>query len=580
MPETTSPQGDAGAREPLPPPAAGPTSSVNWLWRRQLARYPDTTPRVFYLFISTLAGIVLYYELYVQYSVSTSLIQEFGMTYMFATMISVVGNLAGAFASLLAGLADRWGRANLVVYGLLLVGLLITFAVPNADSKNQLMFYMAVVSFVEGMVLVASPALIRDFSPQVGRAAAMGFWTLGPVIGSLATTIVTSNTLDDHGWQDQFRFAGYAGLAVFVIALFGLRELSPPIRDQLMVSLQDRALVEARARGLDTDALLKGQWKQMMRTDILVPSLGIALHLMFYYSAVGNLVVYYATTFGYSEQRTNALANWYWVSNALGLVLVGIVSDLLKVRKPFMLLGGVGTVVLTLLFALRTDEIGTGYYHFAWLLVGIGLFSGLAFAPWMAAFTETVEKHNPAATATGLAVWGWILRVVVSVSAIFTPLIVTSVTPLVNDEPEARAALASAGQAAVTVQQHPELIAELGKYQKLEEVPPALLGRAFAEIGAEKLMEVQAKQNELRILDDFQKEQKKAPDEWKRWWWFTIACQALFIPTVFLMAGRWNPKKAKADAAEHERKVAAELAELVSAPAAAPSGGSSAEGSD
>ena len=38
---------------------------------------------------------------------------------------------------------------------------------------------------VEGICLVATPALIRDFSPQVGRATAMGFWTSGPVLGSL-----------------------------------------------------------------------------------------------------------------------------------------------------------------------------------------------------------------------------------------------------------------------------------------------------------------------------------------------------------------------------------------------------------
>ena len=41
------------------------------------------------------------------------------------------------------------------------------------------------IGLVEGVILVATPALIRDFSPQLGRASAMGFWTLGPVVGSL-----------------------------------------------------------------------------------------------------------------------------------------------------------------------------------------------------------------------------------------------------------------------------------------------------------------------------------------------------------------------------------------------------------
>ena len=40
-----------------------------------------------------------------------------------------------AAATLIAGLADRWGRANLVVYGLALTGLLTLFGLPNAGGK-------------------------------------------------------------------------------------------------------------------------------------------------------------------------------------------------------------------------------------------------------------------------------------------------------------------------------------------------------------------------------------------------------------------------------------------------------------
>ena len=50
----------------------------------------------------------------------------------------------------------------------------------------------------------------------------------------------------------------------------------------------------------------------------------------------------------------------------------------------------------------------------------------------MASFTETVEAHNPALTATGLAIWGWIIRVVVFLSFLLIPVVINSVTPLVN----------------------------------------------------------------------------------------------------------------------------------------------------
>lgn len=575
MSSSTSPSGPPAASDPEPstkPAAPAPSGSLpalfRGLWHRQLDHYPANGPRIFYLSIVVVGSVILYYELYIQYAVSTLLMHEYGMTFMYATMISVVGNAVGAFASLLAGLADRWGRANLVVYGLALTGVLVLFALPNAESKGWFMFFMALVNIVEGMALVATPALIRDFSPQVGRAGAMGFWTLGPIIGSLVVTTVSSNTLDTSSWQDEFRYAGIAGLVVFVIALFGLRELSPALRDQLMVSLRDKALIEAKARGLDVEAAQKNHWRQMMRLDILAPALGISLHLMFYYTVVGNLVVYYSTVYGYSEQRTNALANWYWGANAIALVVVGIASDLTRVRKPFMIVGGVGTVVFTFLFALTTDKPDTGYYTFAWLLVGIGVCSGLTYAPWMAGYTETVEKHNPAATATGLAVWGWIIRIVVSVSAVFTPVIVTSATPLVNHGEEVVAAQADAGPALELVMKDPALFVQLSKFPDRASIPIEMQIKALQLAGGDmaKLNLVEQKQKSLGILidhgEEVQKAKDRASDEWMRWWWLTLACQALFIPCVFVMAGRWSPRKAREDEEAHARRVEEELAAL------------------
>jgi len=55
----------------------------------------------------------------------------------------------------------------------------------------------------------------------------------------------------------------------------------------------------------------------------------------------------------------------------------------------------------------------------------------------MAAYTETVEAKNPALVATGLALWGWILRLVVAVSFIFLPVVINTVNPIVDNDPYA-----------------------------------------------------------------------------------------------------------------------------------------------
>src|ERR1700758_5245161 len=232
------------------PPVSTRPGWVDWLFRRQLDSYPETRARVTYLAITVLATITLYYELYVGGSVSTLILVNLHMTFTFFVVTLAFGALIGAFGSLFAGLADRYGRANLVVFGLLFTGVFVAFILPAATDKWAFTIESFVVGFVEGMCLVATPALIRDFSPQLGRATAMGFWTSGPVLGSLIVAVVGSATIptvvnDPRFWTHEYRIAGIAGLVIFLISFFGLKELSPALRDQLMVTMRDRALIEA-----------------------------------------------------------------------------------------------------------------------------------------------------------------------------------------------------------------------------------------------------------------------------------------------------------------------------------------------
>src|SRR5579864_3217951 len=272
-------------------------SGASWLWRRQLDSYPDTVPRVTYLALTVLATVMLYYELYVGGSVSTYILANLHMSFTFFVLTVAFGALIGAFGSGFAGLTDRYGRANMVVFGLLFTGVFVAFILPAATNKWAFTVEGFVVGFVEGICLVATPALIRDFSPQLGRGTAMGFWTSGPVVGSLIVAVVGTNTVptivtDNRFWTHEYRICGIAGLVVFVIALIGLRELSPQLRDQLMVTMHDRALIEARAKGLDVEALLKNHWRQLLRVDVIVSAIAVSVMLLIYYALVAFLVIY------------------------------------------------------------------------------------------------------------------------------------------------------------------------------------------------------------------------------------------------------------------------------------------------
>jgi ACS family D-galactonate transporter-like MFS transporter len=582
--------------------AGAPAAGIRRLWDRQLPHYPDTGARMRYLGITVLATIVLYHQLYVQGGVSTQIIREFGFTFTQFVLIVAGGNLLGAFAALFAGVSDRWGRTNLVVGGLLLVAVLTTFVLPNAESKEAYSVFFALLTIVEGIVLVATPALIRDFSPQVGRASAMAFWTMGPVLGSLLVTVIATNTLDSHSdWRFQFYVAGAAGFAVAIIALLGLRELSPRLRDQLMHSMQDRALIEARAAGIDPEVALKGHWRQMLKLDIIGSAFAISVFLLFYYILVGFLVVYFATVFGYSEARANSLGNWYWATTAISLFVVGVLSDRLRVRKPFMLLGAVVGLVGLGLFAAAATNPDTSYGAFRAYLVMSAAGLGLAFVSWMAAFTETVERRNPAATATGLAVYGWTVRIVVTISLTALPFVV-SATSILADKGERVGAIVAEhpqqvkvlktvdGATLAALKRNPDdqaaqakalsalsglTTAEVGRVvslQALDRVPPADL--RFLQANGSKLQQAAARLQSVSKVPpadlaylaangaDVAKASADNPKQWQTYWWICFAAQALFIPFIFVMYGRWSPRKAREDEAEHEREVQAALAQL------------------
>jgi MFS family permease len=490
---------------------------MSWLWRRQLDSYPDTGARLLYLAITVLATVTLYYELYVGGSVSTLLLPNLGMTFTFYVVTLAFGALIGAFGSLFAGLADRFGRANMVVFGLLVTGVIVTFLLPVATSKWVFTSETFVVGFVEGMCLVATPALIRDFSPQVGRATAMGFWTSGPVLGSLIVSVVGSATIPAvvHGtrfWTHEYLISGIVGLAVFVIALVGLRELSPQLRDQLMVTIRDRALIEARAKGIDVEAALRHPFRQLLKADVLVSSLAISIFLLIYYTAVGFLVIYMTTVFSFSVKDSNGLGNWEWGFNVLAVILIGVLSDRFRVRKPFMLIGGIAAAVMTVIYLMQFGG-HPSYYTMAVILAVLSFCLGVAYVPWMASFTETVEARNPALIATGLAIWGWIIRVVVFLAFLVIPIFITSVTPLVTYGTTVSAyattykselAFATAHPAVVAtatkyktqladaarfapelavIKANPALFAQLAAYPNPATIPPKLLAQAVKAAG-------------------------------------------------------------------------------------------------
>lgn len=547
-------------------------TAVQRLWKRELIHYPDEVRRYTMLGIVVLSTVILYYENYIGGAVATQLLSDLHMSFNYYVYILVIANGIGAFASLAAGLSDRFGRANLVAYGLLGTGLITAFGIPNVQTKLQFGFMTALLGVVEGVILVATPALVRDFSPQLGRASAMGFWTLGPVLGSLVVSQVSSNTLKSlPRWQDQFVICGTVGLVVWVFALLFLRELTPALRDQLMVSMHDKALIEARAKGIDVEAAIARPWSQVVSPSIVTSALAISLFLLGYFTAVAFFPIFFQTVQGFSADQANGLLNYYWGSNAIALVVAGVLSDRLRVRKPFMLFGSVCALGVTMFVYYLTPHTNTPYGAWAFTLVCVGTFGGFAFACWMASFTETVEARNPALTAYGLAVWGWVLRSVVAISFLILPQVISSVTPLVEHGAEVKAIAARDARYVPTLQAHGDFLAGISKRYPDGNVPADVAKTVVETVGADVATWLTTPQGKAdsAILGGIgatvAKAQADSPGQWRHWFLICALGQLFFIPMVFVLKGPWSPRKARKEAEAHDVAVDAELRKMADA---------------
>ncbi len=153
------------------------------------------------------------------------------------------------------------------------------------------------------------------------------------------------------GWKWQFVISGGVSIVLFFVTLFLMKDLSSRLREQLMVSEHDRALVEAKARGIseaEVEAATARPWRQILKWDLIGSAVGISLFLLVYYAASAFFTIYWATVFknshglNLSTSNANYLNTWFWGADAVALIVFGILSDILRVRKPLMLVGAVG----------------------------------------------------------------------------------------------------------------------------------------------------------------------------------------------------------------------------------------------
>jgi len=120
---------------------------------------------------------------------------------------------------------------------------------------------------------------------------------------------------------------------------------------------------------------------------------------------------------------------------------------------------------------------------------------------------------------------------------------------------------------------HPRAFAEAAKYPgtTILTKDPALYTQILGYAGGSvtTLENIQKISPDLQFLSKYQVHLARlrttistAPREWQHWLWVCFGCTAFFIPFVFVMKGRWSPRRARRDEREHNAFVATELAKV------------------
>lgn len=390
-------------------------------WSRELTEYPPARRRIVLLLIAVLAIVVASFEATIAPLVPV-LLEDLHMSLTTYGAIAAISVVAGALSAAAGGrLSDLWGRVTLLIPALFLTGI-GDFCMLLVTSPTGLLVVRTLLSFVEGFAAATTAGLIRDFTPRVGRATGYGFWTWGPVGANFLAAAIVGSTLPVFGtWQSQFVIFGAVGIVTSLVIAMTIADISPALRAQVIQRTQKmRELQPTVEEAERSDA------RELFRhPHIWAHILGATSWLVLYetLSLYGPTLI--VEEFGVTAATASTIFAIFWVLNIATLIVAGVVSDRLQLRKPVSCVGALGTGGVCIYFiTLFGQDVSTGLIMLTGALLG-GLM-GIAYGPWMANFSENAEDIRPSLQGTAWGAWGMSVRIMIVLMLVISPVVVAA----------------------------------------------------------------------------------------------------------------------------------------------------------
>ena len=386
---------------------------------RTLTEYPRGAYRWTLLLLTVLAAVLTGYEFQLA-PILPLLLPYLHMSHILYGYYITFAVLVGAVSAFFGGpLADRYGRVVILDACLAVITVLV-FANLLIVGIKSFVAIRALMAIVAGLMAGASAALVRDMSPRLTRALAFGLLTIGPVGSNYLGNFIAGLTLPIyHTWQSQIWIMGFLAIVMYLPIFLWLKDLSPELR--LKIYQTELAALEVAGRRSPTAAELPSSARQAFvmllghfEPWLMVVPFTISLCLYIAIQAFGPLM--FTESFHYTPADAARMNSYFWLGNMGALIVVGVISDRLQVRRPISTIGAVATA---LLLAWWIPRFGGALPRHLMIMVAtlLGCFLAMTLVPWAAQYSETLEDTSPALQATGWAFYGLVSRGWVAISA-------------------------------------------------------------------------------------------------------------------------------------------------------------------
>jgi OPA family glycerol-3-phosphate transporter-like MFS transporter len=312
-----------------------------------------------------------------------------------------------------------------IIDSCLAVVTLLVFANLLIVGIKSFIVIRTTMGIVGGLMAGAGAALVRDMSPRLSRALAFGLLTIGPVGSNYLANFIAGVTLPIyHTWQSQMWIMGFLGFAMYIPIILFLKDLSPELRMRIYQS--EIAAIEAEGHRLPAAAELPSSARDAFakllkhfEPWLMVVPFTLSLSLYFAIQVFGPLM--FTESFHYTPADAAAMCAYFWLGNMGALIVTGLISDRLQMRKPIAVLGAMLTAAL-LVWWIPTFGETLPRSTMTIVATVLGCCLAIYSVPWTAQYSEMLEEISPALQATGWAFYGLIARGWVAISA---PLMLT-----------------------------------------------------------------------------------------------------------------------------------------------------------